>query len=496
MCRILNIFLFLCLVAPAAAQQTLSLDSCRMLALRNNKRLGISRMKQEVALNKRKIAKTKYLPRIDIMGGYEFTSKEISLLNGYQKSALVNIGTTTSTQLGNEITPIISGLAQQGILTPEQASQLGNIFNKVGTSMGEALNHTGQRIVDAFDTDTRNMFMASVMLKQPLYMGGTIIAANKIAQINEVLTHNETDAITQNTIYETEQAYWTVVSLKHKQKLANSFLELVKKLDDDVYKMINEGVATRADGLKVDVKVNEAEMAVTQVENGLSLAKMYLCQLCGLPLDSDLTLSDEDSSNITSEEIQFVSDKEMAMSNRPELKMLQNVVDISKQKTKIARASYLPQVAMTAGYMTTNPNIYNGFENRFSGVWNVGVIVKVPVWNWFESEYKVRSSKIETSIADMEMNEVKEKIELQVSQSNFKVNEARRRLAMAHKNVKSADENLRSANLGFKEGVMQTTDVMEAQTVWKQAQSQLIDAEIEVKLCQINQKKALGVLKR
>ena len=96
----------------------------------------------------------------------------------------------------------------------------------------------------------------------------------------------------------------------------------------------------------------------------------------------------------------------------------------------------------------------------------------------------------------MEMNEVKEKIELQVSQSNFKVNEARRRLAMAHKNVKSADENLRSANLGFKEGVMQTTDVMEAQTVWKQAQSQLIDAEIEVKLCQINQKKALGVLKR
>ncbi|MGM9705250.1 MAG: TolC family protein [Prevotella sp.] len=494
--RILNIFLFLCITASAAAQQTLSLDSCRMLALRNNKRLGISRMKQDVARNTSKIAKTKYLPKIDVMGGYEFTSKEISLLNGNQKNALVNIGTTSSTQLGNEIAPIISGLAQQGVLTPEQAAQLGNIFNKVGTSMGDALNHSGQRIVDAFDTDTRNMFMVSVMLKQPIYMGGAIVAANRIASINEALTQNETETITQNTIYETEQAYWTVVSLKHKQKLANSFLELVKKLDDDVYKMIREGVATRADGLKVDVKVNEAEMTVTQVENGLSLAKMYLCQLCGLPLDSDITLSDEENGNVTSEDKQFLSDKETAMSNRPELKMLENVVDISKQKTKIAKASYLPQIAMTAGYLTTNPNIYNGFENKFSGVWNVGVMVKIPVWNWFESEYKVRSSRIETTIANMEMDEIKEKIELQVSQSNFKVNEARRRLAMAQKNVKSADENLRCANIGFKEGVMQTTEVMEAQTAWRQAQSQLIDAEIEVKLCQINQKKALGVLKR
>lgn len=494
MIRLSSIIFVLCIASAASAQQTLSLDSCRALAIRNNKQLSISRLKQEVARNTSKATKTKYLPKIDVLGGYEYTSREISLLSDYQKTEISNIGNKATGMLGNELTPIITSLTQQGIITPEQASHLGNFISHFGSSMGDVLNHAGQKIVDAFETDTRNVFMASVMLKQPIFMGGGIIAANKMAKINEELTRNSTEAARQSTLYDIDQAYWTVVSLKHKQKLSHSYLDLVRKLDDDVAKMIREGVATRADGLRVNVKVNEAEMTVTQVDNGLSLAKMYLCQLCGMPLDSDITLEDENKENIITEDVSDDADIQTAISNRPELKMLENAVGISEQSTKITRAAYLPQVALTAGYTATNPNIYNGFENKFAGVWNVGVMVRIPVWNWFEGSYKVKSGKIATSIARLELNEAKEKVELQVSQSRFKINEASRRLTMANKSVSSAEENLRSANLGFKEGVMQTTDVMEAQTAWLQAQSQRIDAEIDVKLSQINLKKALGIL--
>lgn len=494
MIRLTSAIFVLCIASAASAQQTLSLDSCRALAIRNNKQLSISRLKQEVARNTSKATKTKYLPKIDVLGGYEYTSREISLLSDYQKTEISNIGNKATGMLGNELTPIITSLTQQGIITPEQASHLGNFISHFGSSMGEVLNHAGQKIVDAFETDTRNVFMASVMLKQPIFMGGGIIAANKMAKINEELTRNSTEAARQSTLYDIDQAYWTVVSLKHKQKLSHSYLDLVRKLDDDVAKMIREGVATRADGLRVNVKVNEAEMTVTQVDNGLSLAKMYLCQLCGMPLDSDITLEDENKENIITEDVSDDADIQTAINNRPELKMLENAVGISEQSTKITRAAYLPQVALTAGYTATNPNIYNGFENKFAGVWNVGVMVRIPVWNWFEGSYKVKSGKIATSIARLELDEAKEKVELQVSQSRFKINEASRRLTMANKSVSSAEENLRSANLGFKEGVMQTTDVMEAQTAWLQAQSQRIDAEIDVKLSQINLKKALGIL--
>ena len=81
-----------------------------------------------------------------------------------------------------------------------------------------------------------------------------------------------------------------------------------------------------------------------------------------------------------------------------------------------------------------------------------------------------------------------------MNQNTFRVNEANKKLVMAQTNIARADENLRTANLGFKEGVITPTTVMEAQTAWLQAQSQKIDAEIDVKLSQVDLQKSLGVL--
>ena len=482
------------LATSVQAQQTLTLDSCRAMALRNNKTLSASRLQLDMARYNKKAAKTKYLPHISALGGYELTSREISLLSKDQKSALSNAGTNTTGALHNDIAGALTNLAQQGILTPEQASNLGGMFGQVGSKIGEAVNHVGQNIVDAFRTDTRQMYALSVMLTQPIYMGGAIIAANRMADIGEEMAQNNIEASTQNTLHSIDQAYWTVVSVHHKKQLAESYLAVVKKLDDDVSKMIREGVATRADGLKVDVKVNEAEMSLTQAENGLALAKMLLCQLCGMDVDSDITLADENADNLVSQSDDTQADRAVAMENRPELKLLQNSADMSRQATRLVRAAYLPQVLLTGGYVATNPNVFNGFERKLSGMWNVGVMVRVPLWNWMEGTYKVRASRIATTIVELERDDIREKIDLQVSQSQFKVKEANRRLAMATKNVENAEENLRCANLGFKEGVIPTTDVMAAQTAWVQAQSQKIDAEVDVKMSQVNLKKALGVL--
>lgn len=492
--KLLVIYLLAGIITPAAAQRTLSLDSCRAMALRNNKQLSVAKLKQEVALNTRKAAKTKYLPKVDLLGGYEWTSQEVSLLKDSQKDMLGNLGTTASSALGEKATNMLGTLAQQGMITPQQAQALGNFMGSQIAPLAQTINGFGQGITDAFRTDTRNIFAAAVMLRQPIYMGGAITAANRMAEINEQLSANSFNAANQNTLYTIDQTYWTVVSLRQKERLAKSFLELVKKLDSDVHKMIQEGVATRADGLKVDVKVNEAEMAVTQVENGLSLAKMLLCQLCGLPVSDEITLADENTDNLSASAASAQFNMETAMSNRPELKMLENAVEISEQTTKLVRAAFLPQVALTGGYMVMNPNPFNGFEKEFSGVFNVGVLVRVPVWNWFEGAYKVRASKAATTMANLELDDAREKIELQVNQSSFKVKEANKRLAMAMKNAERAEENLRCANLGFKEGVMQSTEVMEAQTAWLQAHTQKIDAAIDVRLSQISLNKALGVL--
>ena len=468
---------------PAGAQRVLSLDSCRQMALRNNKQMSVSKVKQDVAANLRKSARTKYLPHVSAIGTYQYTSEPISILSETQKTEFSNLGTTIGT-----------GLVQSMAELMLQHPALAQVMAKVGPVSEEMLNGLGQKIVDAFDTDTRHLFVGSVMFTQPLFMGGSIIAMNKMADINEKMAANSMEARRQATIYKLDQAYWQVVSLCHKQKLAESYLDLVKKLDTDVYKMIEEGVATKSDGLSVDVKVNEAEMTLTKVNDGLVLSRMLLNQLCGLPLDEEVILADEQKDQIAVVELTPELNVGAAVSNRPELKMLQNAVDLSKQTTNILKAGNLPQLLLTGGYAASNPNLLNGFERKFRGFWNVGVSLRVPIWNWGDVMYKVRASKGATTIASLELAEARELIELQVNQSTFKVDEANKKLTMAMKNIQRADENLRTANLGFHEGVITPTTVMEAQTAWLQAQSQKIDAEIDVKMSQVDLQKALGTL--
>lgn len=492
------------LSSPACAQRTLTLDSCRALALAHNKQMCISRAKQDVARNIRKSARTKYLPRVTAAGGYLFTSREVSLLSNAQKAALGSIGTTAMSGVGAGLQDFAANLTSDQLNTINGAladfnttadQLMGDLSGQIGDAAA-TLNAEGQKVADAFRTDTRNLWAGSVMVTQPLFMGGSLVAVNKLAALGEQLEANSMEATRQQTLYDIDKAYWTVVSLKHKKRLADSFLQLVQKLDGDVQKMIAEGVATRSDGLTVSVKVNEAEMTVTQVDDGLTLARMYLCQLCGLPIGEQFALADEDAADLRPGEGGQLPDLALANANRPELKMLQTTIDMGKQSANLLRAGNLPQVLLIGGYTTTNPNVYDGFQRRFGGAWNVGVLVRVPVWNWGDVAYKVRAAKGATTIAEMQLDDAREKIALQVNQSAFQLNEAHKKLAMAEASTQRAEENLRCADLGFREGVIQLSTVMEAQTAWLQAQAQRIDAEIDVRLGQVNMSKALGTLQQ
>ena len=481
------------------AQRLLTLDSCRAMALRNNKQMGVSKVKQEIATNIRKSARTKYLPHVSALGTYQYTSREVSLLSDDQKTSFSNMGTNTVSDIQSTLGGITSQLPMQNIsaLLSSMGVPMESLHQLTGQGLqglATKLNSFGERFVDALESDTRNLFAGAVMVVQPVFMGGSLVAMNKMADINEEMQRNSADARRQATLYSTDRAYWQVVSLKHKKKLAEAYLELLKKLDSDVTKMIEEGVATKSDGLSVSVKLNEAEMTLTKVNDGLVLSKMLLCQTIGLPINEQVTLADEDTENIAVVELTPKLDVETAVNNRPELKMLQGAVDLSKQLTNVLKAGNLPMVALTGGYAVSNPNLLNGFEKKFGGFWNVGVLVRVPIWNWGDVMYKVRASKGATTIANLEMAEARELIELQVNQNTFKVEEANKKLTMAQANIKRADENLRTANLGFQEGVITPTTVMEAQTAWLQAQSQKIDAEIDVKLTQVDLQKSLGTL--
>lgn len=484
--RLVSITLFAGITFSLQAQIALTLDSCRALAMENNKELLIGQEKIKAAHYQNKAAFTNYLPKLSATGTYIRNQKEISILNDEQKAGLSQLGTTVGTQ--------VKGFAQQlAVAHPELAPLIASLGN---FDIATPLNAAGNSIVDAFRTDTRNMYAGAITLTQPLYMGGKIRAYNKITQYAEELARQQHHTGMQEVILSTDQAYWQVISLVNKKKLAEGYLKLLQKLESDVDHMIAEGVATKADGLSVKVKVNEAEMTLTKVEDGLSLSKMLLCQLCGLDLSTNVVLADENMNDlpILLKENSKIN-METAYASRPELKSLELASLIYKQKVNVTRAEHLPTVALLGNYLVSNPSVYNGFENKFKGMWNVGVMVQVPIWNWGEGVYKTKAAKAEAQIAKYQLQDAREKVELQVNQAAFKVTEAKKKLIMASKNLEKANENLRYATLGFEEGVIAPANVLEAHTAWLSAQSEKIDAQIDIKLTEIYLQKSLGTLK-
>ena len=455
--RTILLLAFVVTVSCMHAQRMLTLEECRNLAIQNNKELQISGEKIKMADNEKKAAFTKYFPQLSANGAYMWNQKDINLLD-------------------------------MGALSSSLSSSLG------GLAQLPMIQHLMSGGNDMQHLDVQNIWVGNVSLVQPVFMGGKIVNYNQITKFAKQLAESMNNLQLQDLIYKTDETYWQVISLVNKKKLADAYVDLLRKMDSDVTAMIYEGVATEADGLSVKVKLNEAEMAQTKVENGLALTRMLLAQICGLSLEEDLSLADEKLDNFPVETTQASADLNEAFMNRNELRSLDLATKIYKRKERIALAEMLPNVALAANYFVTNPNVFNGFKNDFAGMFNVGVMVKVPLSGWWEGTYRRNSAKAERRIKTLEWQDAREKIELQVNQSVYKVNEAGKKLIASSRNMENAEENLRRANFGFEEGVIPALNLMEAQTAWVSARSSLIDAQIEVKLTEVYLSKALGKL--
>lgn len=455
--RTILLLTFVVTVSCMHAQRMLTLEECRNLAIQNNKELQISGERIKMADNEKKAAFTKYFPQLSANGAYMWNQKDINLLD-------------------------------MGALSSSLSSSLG------GLAQLPMIQHLMSGVNDMQHLDVQNIWVGNVSLVQPVFMGGKIVNYNQITKFAKQLAESMNNLQLQDLIYKTDETYWQVISLVNKKKLADAYVDLLRKMDSDVTAMIYEGVATEADGLSVKVKLNEAEMAQTKVENGLALTRMLLAQICGLSLEEDLSLADEKLDNFPVETTQASADLNEAFMNRNELRSLDLATKIYKRKERIALAEMLPNVALAANYFVTNPNVFNGFKNDFAGMFNVGVMVKVPLSGWWEGTYRRNSAKAETRIKTLEWQDAREKIELQVNQSVYKVNEAGKKLIASSRNMENAEENLRRANFGFEEGVIPALNLMEAQTAWVSARSSLIDAQIEVKLTEVYLSKALGKL--
>ena len=476
MIRIKLLGIMAMVLGTGAGYAVVPLDSCRSMALRHNKEILIANQKIAAAQYQKDQAKAAYLPSIDFVGGYMYNQKNISLI---EEDALLPTKTFNPATGSYDFNLLMDPSTGKPVMVNGQV-----VPTQVALLPKEAMTY-----------DIHNVFAGALTLTQPVYMGGKIKAMNDITRYAEALATTMRNKAVEDVVYQVDAAYWQVVSLKAKERLARSYVNLLDTLNHNVEAMVREGIATKADALSVAVKLNEANVDMTKVTNGLALSRMLLSQLCGLPVNTTFTLADEDSERLGEQPLVATSyNMDDVYARRHDINALQLGVKIYEKKAKVAMSEMLPQVALMGMYSVSNPNSFNGFKNKFGGAFSVGATLKIPLWHWGGNYNKYRAAKTEAVIQNLELENARDKIALQVNQASFKAQEAIKTYESTRSNLAKAEENLRMAQIGFKEGVMPVDNVMAAQTAWLKANSEVIDAQIDVQLCNVYLSKVLGTM--
>ena len=421
-------------------------------------------------------ARTAYLPGIDFTGTYFYNQRIINLLGEDAKLPTMSFDPSSMSYQYN----LVKGPDGKPVTNPETG---GYIPSEVAVIPKEAMSY-----------DIHNVFAGAFTLTQPIYMGGQIRALNQIAGFGEKIAAATSNNVAQEIIYSVDEAYWTVVSLKEKKNLAESFVALTDSLCYNVKTMLEEGVATKSDLLSVEVRSNEANIALAKVSNGLVLSRMALAQICGLPPSTEMRLNDEELNYLDLNKAPDNTNLEDVYSRRQDLEIVRQSINLLKSREQLSLSEMLPKIALVGAYTFSNPNVIDGFKKRFGGGFSVGAALQIPIWHWGGDYKRYKAAKSTTTAQKLLLEDLEEKVQLQVSQAQFSLDEADKTYKMASLNLTKADENLRQAQLGFQEGVLTTSDVLAAQTAWLAANSEKIDAEIGVRLAHTYLSKVLGIL--
>ena len=356
------------------------------------------------------------------------------------------------------------------------------------------------------DYSMHNLFGASLMLTQPIYMGGKITAGYNMTKIGQRIA-DENIRLTESEVrVKVDEAYAMAVKAREMVDVAKSYETLLQELMKNVESAVRHGMRTRNDQMKVQVKLNQARLAITRADNAYNLARMNLCQIIGMPLDLRPSVAKPDVSSMVMSEVLSASADSVQVLSRPEYAMLQEKTELARQQVKLARSEFLPQLAAfaTGGYsyggkvsvdatssVGGQVNMYDKtLIDKFSGA--IGVTLSVPIYHFGERKGKIRSAKASLQMAQLDLDDNRERMALELSQACNTLKEQMTALEIARLSVEQAEENLRLSRSAYDSGVETLSDHLEAQSLWQSALADEIDARAQLIVALSKWRKAAG----
>jgi outer membrane protein len=330
----------------------------------------------------------------------------------------------------------------------------------------------------------------SVVVKQAIYAGGKI-KLGRLAAEKGIEIYEEQKAITETEVlFNVDKAYWQVASVNEKITLARQYKSLLESLLRELTNAFDAGLIYKNDILRVQVQLNETELNLGKANDGLVMSKLSLAQTIGMAGNTDFILGDSAVGAFNPlESERFLN----AAENRAEIRLLKKSLEANQLQEKLLKADFKPTVGLLAtGFASIGPNMNIENGKNFMSSYLGFLSVSVPIWDWGQKASKVKEQSFKIKAHQEALDETKELISLEAQNAYLQLNQAARRINLSNASVHQAEENLRLNNDRFKAGTVTGQDVLEAQTLWQQALSSVIDAKVEYKVSEAAYNKAIG----
>jgi outer membrane protein TolC len=425
--------------------QTYSLAECKEMAIKNNVQMKNKQLDVEASKEVKKAAYTKYFPQVSATAmAYKFTDPLINM------------------EIPGGNLPVYDG-------------------NPANLATATEFAYFPGMAVSMLESGAIGMATAT----QPLYAGGRITTGNKLANIGIEVNELQLVAMKKAILLETEKQYWQIVSLGEKKKTLENYINLVDALHNDVANALEAGLITRNDLLKVELKQNELQMNLSQLTNGTELAKMAFCQYTGIEYNENINFTDD----VEMDDMpgQYYTDHSEALRNREEYMMLQKSSEAEKYMTKMQRGEYLPQAAVGAGalYLDIMDDSGEGFGMVFG-------TLSIPISGWWEAKHKMKERRLKEEQNLNVVNDTNEKLLLQMQQEQNMLSEAYKQVQLAKTSIEQAEENLRVNQNNYEAGMVNVSDMLEAQAQLQQSRNSYTDALSQYRVAKVNYLQVTG----
>jgi outer membrane protein len=333
----------------------------------------------------------------------------------------------------------------------------------------------------------------SVTVTQPIYAAGKI-NLGQAAAAKGVEIYEQQKALSETEVLlNVEKAYWQIASVNEKIILANRFKLLLESLENDLSNSFNAGMIYKNDLLRVRVQRNENELNLAKANDGLILSKLNLAQIIGMPGDANIVISDSVTGSFQS----ISSDSILnAADNRVEIVLLKKSLEAQELQKKLLQADFKPTVGLLAGGFAGVGKKMNFTNDGNTIASYFGMVsVNIPILDWGQKASKVKEQTYRINAQQSQIEETRELLSLEVQDAYMKLNQSARKIQLSNASVVQAEENLRLSNDRFKAGTITGQDVLEAQTLWQQANSNVIDAKVDYKINEAVYRKAIGEIR-